>query len=103
MAPEHLRDQVPGLKGSEKGDVYSISIIMQCVVLRSEPYSTSGLTPTGENIVVYLHAAVTQVYCFMQKGGQVVNLQIFPYTMYRICRLGCKRLFSIFLYMTQLK
>ena len=49
MAPEHLRDQVPGLKGSEKGDVYSISIIMQCVVLRSEPYSTSGLTPSGEN------------------------------------------------------
>ncbi|XP_045201010.2 retinal guanylyl cyclase 2-like isoform X2 [Mercenaria mercenaria] len=46
MAPEHLRDPVPGLKGSEKGDVYSISIIMQCVVLRSGPYSTSGLTPS---------------------------------------------------------
>ncbi|KAL4220100.1 Retinal guanylyl cyclase 1 [Mactra antiquata] len=45
MAPEHLRDPTPGMKGSEKGDVYSIAIIMQCVVLRSSPYSTTGLTP----------------------------------------------------------
>ncbi|WAR27320.1 GUC2F-like protein [Mya arenaria] len=45
MAPEHLRNAVPPLHGSEKGDVYSISIIMQCVILRADPYCTSGLSP----------------------------------------------------------
>ncbi|KAH3804795.1 hypothetical protein DPMN_133085 [Dreissena polymorpha] len=44
-APEHLRQPVPPLHGSERGDVFSIAIIMQCVVLRSDPYSTSGLSP----------------------------------------------------------
>ena len=37
-APEHLRDPFPGMKGSEKGDIYSLSIIMQEVILRLPPY-----------------------------------------------------------------
>ncbi|XP_062566572.1 retinal guanylyl cyclase 2-like [Saccostrea cucullata] len=38
-APEHLRDPFPGMKGSEKGDIYSLSIITQEVILRQEPYA----------------------------------------------------------------
>lgn len=37
-APEHLRDPFPGTKGSEKGDIYSLAIIMQEVILRVQPY-----------------------------------------------------------------
>lgn len=37
-APEHLRDPFPGTKGSEKGDIYSLAIIMQEVILRVPPY-----------------------------------------------------------------
>ncbi|KAL5005346.1 hypothetical protein ScPMuIL_018802 [Solemya velum] len=44
-APEHLRDLIPMKKGSDKGDVFSFAIIMQQVILRSEPYSTTGLSP----------------------------------------------------------
>ncbi|KAK0060962.1 retinal guanylyl cyclase 2, partial [Biomphalaria pfeifferi] len=44
-APELLRDPVLLQKGSEKGDLYAIAIIFQEVILRSEPYSTTGLTP----------------------------------------------------------
>lgn len=38
IAPEHLRDPFPGTKGSEKGDIYSLAIIMQEVILRVQPY-----------------------------------------------------------------
>lgn len=38
IAPEHLRDPFPGTKGSEKGDIYSLAIIMQEVILRVPPY-----------------------------------------------------------------
>ncbi|KAK3804341.1 hypothetical protein RRG08_052236 [Elysia crispata] len=34
--------------GSDNGDLYSMSIIFQEVALRTEPYSTTGLTPEGE-------------------------------------------------------
>ena len=34
--------------GSDKGDLYSMSIIFQEVALRTEPYSTTGLTPEGD-------------------------------------------------------
>ncbi|KAK3589921.1 hypothetical protein CHS0354_034937 [Potamilus streckersoni] len=43
-APEHLREAVL-MRGSEKGDVYSFAIIMQEVILRSHPYSMTGLSP----------------------------------------------------------
>ena len=47
-APEMLRDELLLQRGSDKGDLYSMSIIFQEVALRTEPYSTTGLTPEGE-------------------------------------------------------
>ena len=47
-APELLRDELLLPRGTEKGDVYSLSIIFQEVALRSEPYSSHNLTPEGE-------------------------------------------------------
>ncbi|KAK7477166.1 hypothetical protein BaRGS_00031652, partial [Batillaria attramentaria] len=44
-APELLRDEVLLRRGTDKGDIYSISIIFQEVALRSEPYSSHNLTP----------------------------------------------------------
>ncbi|KAK3725813.1 hypothetical protein RRG08_030042 [Elysia crispata] len=44
-APEMLRDELLLQRGSDKGDLYSMSIIFQEVALRTEPYSTTGLTP----------------------------------------------------------
>ncbi|ESP05009.1 hypothetical protein LOTGIDRAFT_109732, partial [Lottia gigantea] len=45
-APEFLREVNNQIhKGSEKGDVFSFAIIMQEVALRSDPYSSTGLTP----------------------------------------------------------
>ncbi|KAK3804340.1 hypothetical protein RRG08_052235 [Elysia crispata] len=46
-APEMLRDELLLQRGSDKGDLYSMSIIFQEVALRTEPYSTTGLTPEG--------------------------------------------------------
>ncbi|XP_046379900.2 retinal guanylyl cyclase 2-like [Haliotis rufescens] len=43
--PEHLRDPILMTKGNEKADIFSLGIIMQEVALRSEPYSSTGLTP----------------------------------------------------------
>ncbi|XP_076453492.1 retinal guanylyl cyclase 1-like [Babylonia areolata] len=44
-APEMLRDEALLQRGTEKGDVYSLSIIFQEVALRTEPYSSHSLTP----------------------------------------------------------
>ncbi|XP_046575991.1 retinal guanylyl cyclase 2-like [Haliotis rubra] len=44
-SPEHLRDPTLMTKGNEKADIFSLGIIMQEVALRSEPYSSTGLTP----------------------------------------------------------
>ncbi|PVD18902.1 hypothetical protein C0Q70_21460 [Pomacea canaliculata] len=44
-APELLRDEELLKRGTDKGDIYSISIIFQEVALRSEPYSSHVLTP----------------------------------------------------------
>lgn len=49
-APEHLRDPFPGMKGSEKGDIYSLSIIMQEVILRQEPYAMHEYKAKGITI-----------------------------------------------------
>ena len=37
-APEHLRDELPLRRGSQKGDVYSFAIIMQEIITRSSPF-----------------------------------------------------------------
>ncbi|XP_064615854.1 retinal guanylyl cyclase 2-like [Liolophura sinensis] len=43
-SPDLLRDPVLIQRGNEKGDVFSFAIIMQEVILRSSPYSTTGLS-----------------------------------------------------------
>ncbi|OQR67577.1 atrial natriuretic peptide receptor 1-like, partial [Tropilaelaps mercedesae] len=37
-APEHLRDDLPLRRGSQKGDVYSFAIILQEIITRSGPF-----------------------------------------------------------------
>ncbi|KAK3095510.1 hypothetical protein FSP39_015523 [Pinctada imbricata] len=44
-APEHLRDPFPGMRGSEKGDMYSLAIIMQEIILRKQPFGMIDLKP----------------------------------------------------------
>ncbi|XP_062368151.1 retinal guanylyl cyclase 1 [Cinclus cinclus] len=44
-APELLRDEALERRGSFRGDVYSIGIIMQEVICRSPPYCMLGLPP----------------------------------------------------------
>lgn len=46
-APELLRDAALERRGSFRGDVYGIGIIMQEVICRSGPYCMLGLTPEG--------------------------------------------------------
>ncbi|XP_022258419.1 retinal guanylyl cyclase 2-like [Limulus polyphemus] len=44
-APELLRDETLLRKGSQVGDIYSFSIVMQEVIVRGEPYSMLQLSP----------------------------------------------------------
>ena len=46
-APEHLRDPLLQAKGSEKGDIFALGIILQETALRSAPYSSSDLSYAG--------------------------------------------------------
>lgn len=46
-APELLRDEALERRGSFRGDVYGIGIIMQEVICRSPPYCMLGLPPEG--------------------------------------------------------
>ena len=46
-APELLRDAALERRGSFRGDVYGIGIIMQEVICRSAPYCMLGLPPEG--------------------------------------------------------
>lgn len=39
-APEHLRQRKPEMHGSQKGDVYSFSIVLQEIITRSGPFET---------------------------------------------------------------
>lgn len=55
-APELLRDPVACPKGTKKGDVYSFSIIMQEIVMRSGPYANSSPDPQGYlTLIVQYH------------------------------------------------
>jgi atrial natriuretic peptide receptor A len=49
IAPEHLRE--PRFRGSQKGDVYSFSIVLEEIVLRGGPYDhfRDELSPQGES------------------------------------------------------
>uniref|UniRef100_A0A2A4J8E3 guanylate cyclase n=1 Tax=Heliothis virescens TaxID=7102 RepID=A0A2A4J8E3_HELVI len=44
-APELLREQGGGGRGTQPGDVFSFAIIMQEVIVRGEPYCMLALTP----------------------------------------------------------
>lgn len=46
-APELLRHSNLRKKGTQSGDVFSFSIIMQEVVVRGEPFCMLALTPEG--------------------------------------------------------
>lgn len=53
-APELLRHSSLRKKGTQSGDVYSFSIIMQEVVVRGEPFCMLALTPEGGYLLVNL-------------------------------------------------
>jgi guanylate cyclase 2F len=53
-APEHIRqsivknkDQIIVTSGSQAGDIYSFSIIMQEIIVRGAPFCMMGLTDAG--------------------------------------------------------
>lgn len=48
VAPELLRLVCVPPKGTQKGDIYSFSIILQEIVLRATPYENETLEPYGE-------------------------------------------------------
>lgn len=56
MAPELLRMENPPPQGTQKGDVYSFSIILQEVALRRGAFYLDGdpLSPKGESRLVQL-------------------------------------------------
>ena len=47
-APEILRENVPNVKGTQRGDTYSFGIIAYEVIQRSEPFSLENVTARGE-------------------------------------------------------
>ena len=47
-APELLRQQYNLHLGTQKGDVYSLSIIIQEILFRAMPYFTENIDPKGK-------------------------------------------------------
>jgi len=46
-APEILRENNPPRRGTQRGDVYSYSIICYEIMMRTEPYNFDNITPRG--------------------------------------------------------
>ena len=46
-APELLRMKRAPVKGSQKGDVFGLGIIIQEIITRTMPYEMHNLDPTG--------------------------------------------------------
>ena len=46
-SPEILRENFPPPRGTQRGDVYSFSIICVEVIMRSEPFNFDNMTPRG--------------------------------------------------------
>ncbi|ESO00154.1 hypothetical protein HELRODRAFT_83244, partial [Helobdella robusta] len=44
-APEILRENIPPLKGTQKGDVFSCAIVYFEIITRAEPYNFDNITP----------------------------------------------------------
>ena len=53
-APEFLRVAKPNSRGSQKGDVYSIGIIIYEIAYRRSPYSTDVHSPKGRWNVLHI-------------------------------------------------
>jgi len=49
-APEILRENNPPRRGTQRGDVYSYSIICYEIMMRTEPYNFDNITPRGTYI-----------------------------------------------------
>jgi guanylate cyclase 2F len=61
-APEHLRqttirDQVVMSIGSQAGDVYGFSIIMQELIVRGTPFCMMGLSDEGKILILFILSA----------------------------------------------
>ncbi|CAI9725727.1 atrial natriuretic peptide receptor 1-like [Octopus vulgaris] len=56
-APEHLRSTMP-VRGSQKGDVYSVGIIMQEILYECLPFESESSTLTEEEIVSRVEAGL---------------------------------------------
>lgn len=54
-SPELLRHSSLRKKGTQTGDVYSFSIILQEVVVRGEPFCMLALTPEGKLLIKYFY------------------------------------------------
>jgi len=50
-SPEILRENFPPPRGTQRGDVYSFSIVCFEVMMRSEPYSFDHMTARGKAIL----------------------------------------------------
>jgi len=50
-APEILRQNNPPRRGTQRGDVYSYSIICYEIMMRTEPYNFDNITPRGASTV----------------------------------------------------
>ena len=59
-APELLRDENLMLKGTQPGDVFAFSIIMQEVVVRGPPYGKIQLTTQG-NIFIQISTLTKKI------------------------------------------
>jgi len=53
-SPEILRENFPPPRGTQRGDVYSFSIICFEIMMRSEPYSFDHMTARGTYVTIIL-------------------------------------------------
>jgi len=64
-APEILRENFPPPRGTQRGDVYSFSIICVEVLMRSEPFNFDSMTPRGISAFFLLFYNTSGLgYCF---------------------------------------
>lgn len=55
-APEILRENFPPPRGTQKGDIYSFSIVLFEIIMRSEPFNFDHITPRGQiSGLLYVH------------------------------------------------
>ena len=83
-APEILRENSPLRRGTQRGDVYSFSIICYEIMMRTEPYNFDNITPRGTSTrrptirLMHCGAAETtkwrnHTFDQIQDGARMVN------------------------------